>query len=43
MKPLCVLGIVDSEKGREIASEMLEWLEPIYDVHKVYHDGSLFE
>lgn len=43
MKPLCVFGIVNNKKGLKIAEEMLKWLEPIYDVHKVYHDGSQFE
>lgn len=43
MKPLCVLGIVDNEKGKEIAREMLSWLREYYEVECVYHDGSKFE
>lgn len=43
MKPLCVIGIVNNERGLKIAEEMLDWLNPIYEVHKVYHDGSKFE
>lgn len=43
MKPLCVLGIVENDRGKAIADEMLEWLFPMYDVQCVYHDGSEFE
>lgn len=43
MKPLCVFGIVNNENGLKIAQEMLQWLDPIYEVHKNYHDGSQFE
>lgn len=43
MKPLCVLGILDTPKGNEIAAEMMEWLHPLYEVHKVYHDGTQYE
>ena len=42
-KPLCVLGVVDSERGRAIRDEMLAWLEQSYDVLCVHHDGSEFE
>lgn len=43
MKHICVFGIVNNEFGLKIAQEMLEWLEPIYEIHKIYHDGSQFE
>lgn len=43
MKPICVLGVVDNEAGRAIEREMLAWLEPLYDVHVVLHDGTKFE
>ena len=42
-KPLCVLGVLDTEKGNAIAKDMLEWLCPLFTVHVVRHDGSLFE
>ena len=42
-KPICVLGIVNNEKGLLIAKEMLEWLTPIYNVYQVIHDGSKYE
>lgn len=42
-KPLCVFGALDTERGRAIAEEMLQWLVPHYEVHVVWHDGSLFE
>lgn len=42
-RPLCVLGILDTPKGNEIAERMLEWLEPVYEVIQVRHDGSKFE
>lgn len=34
---------MDNENGRKIAHEMLPWLDAVYDVHPVYHDGSKFE
>ena len=43
MKQLCVFGIVKNDKGNKIASEMMNWLLPLYDVMAVYHDGSMFE
>ena len=43
MKPLCVLGVMTTEKGMKIKKEMLAWLEPLYDVTVVEHDGSQFE
>lgn len=41
--PYCVLGVADTERGREIEQEMREWLEPNYNLIEVWHDGSLFE
>ena len=41
--PLCVLGCIDTLEGREIAGEMLCWLKWYYDVHEVWHDGTLYE
>ena len=41
--PYCVLGVVDNERGREIAAEMREWLVPHYKLIEVWHDGTLFE
>lgn len=43
MKPICVFGILDNQAGREIAREMLVWLNRVYDVRQVRHDGSQFE
>lgn len=43
MKPLCVFGIMDNERGQQIAREMREWLAPVYELHEVVHDGTLFE
>lgn len=43
MRHICVLGIVDSERGRAIAKDMLAWLEPKYEVIQVLHDGTRFE
>lgn len=40
---LCVYNCVDTPRGLQIASEMLEWLKPLYQVHVVHHDGSKFE
>lgn len=42
---LCVFGVLNSEIGREIQNEMLEWLLPEYDVWCVIQPepGSLFE
>ena len=41
----CVFGILDSEIGREIEDEMLEWLLPEYDVWCIIQPepGLLFE
>lgn len=41
--PICVLGAVDTERGREIEEEMREWLVPNYHLWVVRHDGSQFE
>lgn len=43
MKPVCVFGILDTPRGREIADEMRAWLAPVYELHEVLHDGKLFE
>lgn len=43
MRPLCVLGVVNTERGHAIKDEMFEWLEPLYDVQCFVHDGSKFE
>ena len=43
MKPTCVLGILDTPRGHEIAKGMLEWLRPIYNVYPVIHNGQQFE
>lgn len=42
-KPICVLGVLDTPKGNQIAREMMTWLKPVYDLHIVGHDGSQFE
>ena len=42
-RPLCVLGAVENERGREIADEMMRWLVWHYDLHVVWHDGTLYE
>ena len=42
-RPICVLGILDTKKGVEIANAMERWLCRVYDVHEVLHDGSQFE
>lgn len=42
-KPLCIINIMNNEQGLKISEEILEWLEPIYEVHKIYHDGSQYE
>ena len=41
--PSCVLGVMDTERGRKIAADMRRWLLPHYDIHQVLHDGSLYE
>lgn len=38
MKRKCVLGVLKTEAGLDIKKEMLEWLEPIYDVTLVEVD-----
>lgn len=43
MKPICVFGIMTTEKGLRIADEMRKWLCEVYDVREVVHDGSLYE
>lgn len=43
MKPLCVFGVMKTIQGLKIADEMMTWLNPVYDMHVVKHDGLLFE
>ena len=38
MKRKCVLGVLKTAEGLEIKKEMLEWLEPVYDVTLVEVD-----
>ena len=42
-RPLCVLGILNNPNGQAIAQEMRAWLEPVYGLCEVWHDGSQFE
>lgn len=44
-KPLCVFGVLRSERGLIIREEMLSWLTPVYDVISVEQEvpGALFE
>lgn len=42
-KPICVLGVMTTQKGLQIANEMTEWISPIYDVQTVFHKGTQFE
>lgn len=42
-EPICVLGVIDTPQGHEIASELRGWLSWYYHVHEVWHDGKLFE
>lgn len=42
-KPACVLGIVNNTAGLQISEQMIQWLEPIYNIIKVYHDGDKYE
>ena len=35
---ICVFGILNTKDGKAIKKEMLEWLEPIYDVLKIEQD-----
>ena len=42
-KPLCVLGCVDTPEGNRIADELRAWLRWYYDVHEIWHDGTLYE
>ena len=45
MRPICVFGVLLTEEGKKIKAEMLEWLEPIYEVHLIEQEppGKLFE
>lgn len=42
-RPICVLGILDTKKGVDIANAMERWLCRVYDVHELLHDGTQFE
>ena len=42
-KPWCVLCSAQNEAGKEIEKNMLEWLQPIYNVYLVRHDCTLYE
>lgn len=42
-KTLCVFGVLNTQRGNEIAEEMLSWLTVDYDVDLILHDGSDFE
>lgn len=43
--PLCVLGVLNTNRGNMIKKELLEWLTPEYDVYCVYQNspGVLYE
>lgn len=45
MKHLCVLGVLLTDEGKKIKSEMLEWLDPVFEAICVEQDppGKLFE
>lgn len=43
MKTKCVLGILDTERGREIARELIEWFSEDYVIYPVIHNGTQFE
>lgn len=43
IKPFCVLGAAQTEKGKEIEAELLSWLVPNFNVYVVRHDGRTFE
>jgi hypothetical protein len=45
MRPICVFGVLLTDEGKKIKAEMLEWLEPIYEVHLIEQEppGKLFE
>lgn len=42
-RPICVLGTMHNALGLAIAREMKEWLQRIYEVHEVVHDGTRYE
>ena len=42
-KPFCVLGSMQTDKGKAIEEEMLAWLAPRFNVYLVRHDGRAFE
>ena len=45
MKNLCVFGILTTDEGMRIKSEMYSWLEPLYNIFPVEQEppGSLYE
>lgn len=45
MKPICVFGVLLTEEGKKIKSEMLEWLDQFYEVTIVEQEppGDKFE
>ena len=43
VKPLCVFSVMNVPRGLRLMREMLEWLQPWYNVLCVIHDGSKFE
>ena len=42
-RPFCVLGSMQTELGKVIEKEMLEWLVPHFNVYLVRHNGQAFE
>lgn len=42
-RPFCVLGSMQTDKGKVIEEEMLAWLTPHFNVYLVRHDGRAFE
>lgn len=43
IKPFCVLNILNTDRGIEIANELKEWLTKYYVVIEVHHDGKKYE
>jgi len=42
-RPLCFFGVMNVPRGLRLMREMLEWLQPRYNVITVVHDGTKFE
>ena len=42
-RPFCVLGSMQTDLGKAIEQELLEWLTPHFNVYLVRHDGRAFE